>query len=239
MPHRCSVCALDASVRDHGEQMIVRGREYREVVLLSPSGPSKSSWHRHMTSCFRARRFYGIGKHATEQERLIVEWSDGTLTLKGSPFTGQFRDGDVLMKIVYEEAKIQELGNPAALCTPALIAEATREFLALFPDAKIAESEAPAVEEEIKVVADDFETVPREVGDRENKGSPTTINSEPPTPEPTPTPTPPCEHQWQSPVANIRRCIKCGEQEQTGFQPVGVSRAEYQRRGGPVFRYGR
>jgi hypothetical protein len=157
----CSVCALPSDVRDYGEQLIVKGREYREVVALAPNGPSKSSWHRHMKSCFRRRAFYGIGKHVDKEERLITCWPDGSLWLGGERFDGKFRENDVLLKIIYTEVEIRKLGNAGALVTRDLIDEARAEYLQNFPDAKIAEGEAPALEE----VSQDFGNNIPEVSD--------------------------------------------------------------------------
>lgn len=234
MAHRCSVCALPSDVRDHGEQMIVRGREYREVAALCSGAVSKSSWHRHMKNCYRARRFYGIGKPKSSAfERLIVVWPDGERTLGSDSFTGTFRDGDIVLRVVYQEAKIQELGNPAALCTPALVAEATREFLALFPDATIATEE---VSESI-VASDDISSDAAPV-EAEIRGYPiTSKKSEPSAPEPTATP---CQHDWTNPANGIERCLACGEQKNQ-FQPVGWSRKQFAERNqrGPLRGFGR
>lgn len=214
--------------------MIVRGREYREVVLLSPNGPSKSSWHRHMTSCFRRRKFYGVGqRHADKEQRLIVELN-GHFSLNGEAFDGRsFRDTDVLLRVTYVETDLRKCGNPEALIA-GVIDEAYDEHRTRFPAAVIAsEVETPTVE---KITVDNIhscsDAAPVVEAEAESRGTngPSAKPPEPP---------PPCEHQWQSPVANIRRCIKCGHQEQTGFQAVGISRKQFFERGGSVSRYGR
>jgi hypothetical protein len=218
---RCSVCALPSDLRAHGEELIVQGKQYREVAALCAGGVSKSSWFRHMQNCYRARRFYGIGQRAGKEAfRLIVEWPDTKLTLDGQPFTATFRQGDIVLRDAYEQTEVRKLGNPSALITPTMIDEATREYLALFPDAKIAEHEAPAVEEASECVAADdtfSDAAPCEVGEpvtaAENKPCVTSFKSE-------------CEHVMVRVSGDISRCVNCGHQEQPPVI-VGVSRAWY------------
>ena len=140
MPHQCSVCALPADVRDYGEQLIaVKGGQYREVVALAPGGPSKSAWHRHMHTCYRRRKFYGIGqRHSDVEERIIVERPDGSFWLGCERFNGKFRENDVLLTISYVTTPLHEIGNPKALISPAMIDEAEQEHRQRFPEAKIA-----------------------------------------------------------------------------------------------------
>ena len=211
---QCSVCALPSDLRAHGEKLIVEGKEYREVVLLSPNGPSKSSWHRHMTGCYRRRRFYGIGKPAgKEEERLITQWPNGSFTLDGQPFTATFRHGDIVLKIVYEQ---KEIRNPSALIDAARAEDAER-FPAVATEEAAPEGGLPVVrptegpaEKQILGAAEDISQLPA-----------------PPTP---------CQHDWKDIAANIKRCLHCGQQE-NAFQPVGVSRKEFaEQRGSRAFR---
>ncbi len=203
----CSVCSLPSDARDCGEKMISEGKkQYREIVLLSPNGPSKSAWHRHMTGCYRRRRFYGIGKPASKaEERLITQWPNGSFTLDGQPFTATFRHGDVVLKIVYEQ---KEIRNPAALIDAARAEDAER-----FPPIAMEETRAaPVVEVEADV-------------------SPQTTLSEPPefivvADDNIPTTPKPCEHVMVRVSGDVRRCVNCGHQEQPPTV-VGVSRAEY------------
>ena len=123
-----------------------------------------------MQTCYRRRQFYGIGKHADKEERLIVEWSTGNRTLNGERFDGKFRDGDVLLKIRYEEAEIYKLGNPQALCTPALIDAAIAEHLERFPSAIFA---TEIQGDNITLISD------RPADETENGDSQTTSVSEP------------------------------------------------------------
>jgi hypothetical protein len=219
MPHQCSVCALPLDIRSHGEDLILKGKEYREVVLLSPNGPSKSSWHRHMQGCFRRRKFYGVGRrHADKEERLVTQFADGTFWLDGQPFDGKFRESDVLLRIVYQETDVRKLGNPSALITPDLLNEAYAEDRERFPAEEKNLVSGEDISQTSNIVARTSSAGPAEPCEEMAEPLPVTITN-----AVLVEPTPPCAHDWKDIAAGIKRCQQCGEQ-QNSFQPVGVSR---------------
>jgi hypothetical protein len=216
---QCSVCALPSDVRSYGEEMLATGKkQYREIVAMSPGGASKSSWHRHMQNCFRRARFYNVGKPKGSFERLIVVWPNGEMALGSDSFTGKFRDGDVLLRVTYEEVAIRKLGNPAALITEALIDEANAEHRERFPESRFFwEKESDAA--------------PCEVGDRETIVDNIHNCSEPAPGANLPTE---CEHVMVRVSGDISRCVNCGHQEQPPVI-VGVTRAWHEKQKRSIF----
>jgi hypothetical protein len=128
----CLVCHLESALRDYGEEAIsAKGVQYREIA--EKTAISKSSWHRHMTKCWRRNKFYQR-KHpkATTEQRVIVDWGGGTLMVGAEPFDGRFRESDMLLVVEYEVP--QEIRNPAALEQNAGLAEKEPEGISVVCD---------------------------------------------------------------------------------------------------------
>jgi hypothetical protein len=227
----CCIVGENLQTMEYIESQIRARRKLRD--LAAEIGIGKSSLSRHMRDCVRRREAV---KHSRERKinlvncRVITAWPEEggfKFTLQaefdshGGPVENnstnevveipatELRESDVIVNVSYQQAR--EPRKPQALAPDEPDAEEVSE-LSVAADDKL--TDAPC--EEIKVAADDLETV---------KATPT-----------------PCEHVMVPISSGIERCQLCGFQKNE-FQTVGQSRKAYEERNRDVFsrrpRFGR
>lgn len=102
-----------AETRDLIDRLLDNGIKHREVARLT--GASKSSVHRHQTSCWRIGRAMRLAERKRGKDiRIVIEWPDAPLK------ESDLRPDDIVISVVYAPAYAPPLPQPAPEPDPLL-----------------------------------------------------------------------------------------------------------------------
>jgi|SRR5579862_7778808 len=126
MKFTCSVCALPFADRAAVENELSNGAAFRD--LAAKCGLSKSSLHRHWTTCVNRRRLAELKQRREPkgESRVVVVWPSGECNVgTASVDFSTVTDNDWILNVVHEAGVVR---NPGGLVNAALAEDEQRHF---------------------------------------------------------------------------------------------------------------